>query len=137
MAHAIPALYRKEHPGDDAESLGADDFLPIFIFVLVNSKVEGMAAQAVIVESLCDPKKMMGEAGETNSEYALLPTSTLLKLYHIGNKSETVFCRLLLRAEGAFRNYPNRPEIDFAFSKRQAPRVGKYCPSLGLSCGQR
>lgn len=63
VAHAIPALYRVEHPVENAESLGADDFLPIFIYVLVNSKVEGVAAQSLILETLCDPKKMIGEAG--------------------------------------------------------------------------
>ena len=63
VAHAIPALYRLEHQEEDVESLGADDFLPIFIFVLVNSGVERVAAQALVVETLCDPKRMMGEAG--------------------------------------------------------------------------
>ncbi|CBJ25693.1 conserved unknown protein [Ectocarpus siliculosus] len=63
VAHDIPALHRVEHPGDNASSLGADDFLPIFIYVLVNSRVENLAAQSVILETLCDPKKMMGEAG--------------------------------------------------------------------------
>lgn len=63
VAHAIPALYKAEHPGDNANNLGADDFLPIFIFVLVNSKVEAVAAQSLVLETLCDPKKMMGEAG--------------------------------------------------------------------------
>lgn len=65
VAHDIPALHRVEHPGDNASSLGADDFLPIFIYVLVNSSVENLAAQSVILETLCDPKKMMGEAGES------------------------------------------------------------------------
>lgn len=64
VAHAIPALHRAEHKGEDASSLGADDFLPIFMYVLVNSNVEDLAAQAVILETLCDPKKLMGEAGE-------------------------------------------------------------------------
>ncbi|CAN0501394.1 unnamed protein product [Laminaria digitata] len=66
VAHDIPALYQAEHSGEKADHLGADDFLPIFIFVLVNSKVEGLAAQSAVLEALCDPKKMMGEAGEAN-----------------------------------------------------------------------
>lgn len=65
VAHAIPALYRLEHPGDDAESLGADDFLPIFIFILVNSRIDRVAGQSLILETLCDPKRIMGEAGES------------------------------------------------------------------------
>lgn len=65
VAHDIPALHRKEHPGDGASGLGADDFLPIFIYVLVNSGVEGLAVQSVVLETLCDPKKMMGEAGQS------------------------------------------------------------------------
>lgn len=64
VAHDIPALHRKEHPGDGANGLGADDFLPIFIYVLVNSRVEDLAVQSVVLETLCDPKKMMGEAGQ-------------------------------------------------------------------------
>ncbi|CAM9306125.1 unnamed protein product [Hapterophycus canaliculatus] len=63
VAHDIPALHRTEHPGDRSNSLGADDFLPIFIYVLVNSGVKDLAAQCVVLERLCDPKKMMGEAG--------------------------------------------------------------------------
>lgn len=64
VAHGIPALYHAEHPGDGSSQLGADDFLPIFIYVFVNSEVEGMVSLAVVLETLCDPKKMMGEAGE-------------------------------------------------------------------------
>lgn len=64
VAHDIPALYLAEHSGEKADHLGADDFLPIFIFVLVNSRVEGLAVQSAVLEALCDPKKMMGEAGE-------------------------------------------------------------------------
>lgn len=64
VAHDIPALHRAEHPGDRSNSLGADDFLPIFIYVLVNSGVKDLAAQCVVLERLCDPKKMMGEAGQ-------------------------------------------------------------------------
>lgn len=63
VAHDIPALYLAEHTGDNATNLGADDFLPIFIYVLVNAKVERLAAQSAVLEALCDPKKMMGEAG--------------------------------------------------------------------------
>lgn len=64
VAHDIPALHRAEHPGDRSNSLGADDFLPIFIYVLVNSGVKDLAAQCLVLERLCDPKKMMGEAGK-------------------------------------------------------------------------
>lgn len=63
VAHDIPALHRVEHPGKDADNLGADDFLPIFIYVLANSNVDGLAAQSLVVETLCDPKRLMGEAG--------------------------------------------------------------------------
>ncbi len=65
VAHDIPALHRMEHPGDTASNLGADDFLPIFIYVLVNSRVEDLAVQSLVLETLCDPKKMMGEAGRS------------------------------------------------------------------------
>lgn len=77
VAHAIPALHRTEHPGDSADSLGADDFLPIFIYALVNSGVEGMAAQSAVVEALCDPKKMIGEAGDVFS-FSRIPSRRFL-----------------------------------------------------------
>lgn len=68
VAHAIPALYRAEHPADESRQLGADDFLPIFIYVLVNSGVEGVASLSLVLETLCDPKKMIGEAGRSIGE---------------------------------------------------------------------
>lgn len=68
VAHAIPALYRAEHPGDESRQLGADDFLPIFIYVLVNSGVERVASLSLVLETLCDPKKMIGEAGRLFGE---------------------------------------------------------------------
>lgn len=63
VAHAIPALYRAEHPDERSRQLGADDFLPIFIYVLVNSRMERVVALTLVLETLCDPKKIMGEAG--------------------------------------------------------------------------
>lgn len=77
VAHDIPALHRMEHPGDSTTGLGADDFLPIFIYVLVNSTVENFAAQSAVIEALCDPKKMMGEAG-VRACVALFVASTAL-----------------------------------------------------------
>lgn len=65
VAHAIPALYRLEHPGNDTEGLGTDDLLPIFIFILVNSRIERVNGQSLILEALCDPKRKTGETGES------------------------------------------------------------------------
>eukprot|EP00903_Cladosiphon_okamuranus_P005644 g5610.t1 len=81
VAHDIPALHRKEHPGDGANGLGADDFLPIFIYVLVNSGVEDLAVQSVVLETLCDPKKMMGEAGFCDWGTGLLTVTPAAPVY--------------------------------------------------------
>mmetsp|Transcript_11470 Transcript_11470/g.14308 ORF Transcript_11470/g.14308 Transcript_11470/m.14308 type:complete len:216 (+) Transcript_11470:222-869(+) len=61
-AKEIPALYRVEHPGTDTH-LGADDFLPIFIYVLVNAKVPDLLHLQHVLCTLCDPDKRLSETG--------------------------------------------------------------------------
>ncbi|CAM9571291.1 unnamed protein product [Phaeothamnion confervicola] len=69
-AHEIPALFQREHPRGESvgphgrlRPLGADSFLPIFIFVLVNSDLPDVATTAKLLEELCDPTKRLGETG--------------------------------------------------------------------------
>jgi len=50
-------------PGKACCSLGADDFLPIFIFCVVRAELERPCALAVLLTSLCQASKMIGETG--------------------------------------------------------------------------
>jgi len=47
----------------DASLLGADDFLPIFIFCVVKAGIDRPNALAALLRSLCDPSKLTGEIG--------------------------------------------------------------------------
>jgi len=61
-AKEIPALYLVEHPGTE-KHLGADDFLPIFIYVLINANIPNLLHLQKILCSLCDPDKRLSETG--------------------------------------------------------------------------
>lgn len=43
--------------------LGADDFLPIFIYVVSQSEVEELSLIQEIMCQLCDPNRRLSEAG--------------------------------------------------------------------------
>jgi hypothetical protein len=43
--------------------LGADDFLPIFIYCVVQAEIERPCALCVLLRTLCDPVNRMGEIG--------------------------------------------------------------------------
>ena len=58
----IPALYEQEHPGNP-EHLGADEFLPIFIYILVQARIPKLLALNEELQSLVDPDQKMGETG--------------------------------------------------------------------------
>ena len=45
------------------KTLGADDFLPIFIFCFVKAKIERPQALCALLQTMCDPAKMNGETG--------------------------------------------------------------------------
>ena len=61
-AKEIPQLYRIEHPGT-GDHLGADDFLPIFIYILVNADIPNLAYLQKVLCTLCDPDKRLSETG--------------------------------------------------------------------------
>lgn len=46
-----------------ALSLGADDFLPIFIFCVLQADMERPCALCILLRTLCDPLNRMGEIG--------------------------------------------------------------------------
>ena len=45
------------------KALGADDFLPIFIFCFVQAKIERPSALCELLSVMCDPARMNGEVG--------------------------------------------------------------------------
>ena len=75
-AKEIPALYVREHPhcvsarGVVEKHLGADDFLPIFIYVLVNADIHELAYLNCVLTALCDPDKRLSETGCESSARA-------------------------------------------------------------------
>jgi hypothetical protein len=61
-AKEIPDVFTREHPGAD-QPLGADDFLPIFIYVLARAQIPELLALNEELQALCDPDKRMSETG--------------------------------------------------------------------------
>ena len=61
-AKYIPLLFMREHP-KAAAPLGADEFLPIFIYVLVKAQLPHMLALNEELQALCDPDKRLSESG--------------------------------------------------------------------------
>ena len=62
VAKAIPLVFTEEHPGSE-KLLGADEFLPIFIYVLVKSKIVDLLALNEELQAFCDPDKKLSETG--------------------------------------------------------------------------
>jgi hypothetical protein len=61
-AKEIPDLFISEHVGTD-KPLGADEFLPIFIYVLVRAEIPDLLALNEELQALCDPDKRLSETG--------------------------------------------------------------------------
>jgi hypothetical protein len=62
MSRGIFHLYRAEHP-DATKALGADDLLPIFIYVMVQAKIPNLVSLLYTLQYLCAEDKRMSEAG--------------------------------------------------------------------------
>ena len=64
-AKEIPIHFVREHPSsiEDNTSLGADDFLPIFIYVIAKAQIPDLLALSEELQALCDPDKRMSETG--------------------------------------------------------------------------
>lgn len=60
-AREISKLYSQEH--GNRSTLGADDFLPIFIFCVVRADIERPCALGVLLRTLCDKMNRIGEIG--------------------------------------------------------------------------
>lgn len=61
-AKEIPDLFIAEHQGTD-KPLGADEFLPIFIYILVRAEIPELLALNEELQALCDPDKRLSETG--------------------------------------------------------------------------
>ena len=61
-AKEIPDVYATEHPSNP-DHLGADEFLPIFIYVLVQARIPNLLALNAEMQALVDPEKRVGESG--------------------------------------------------------------------------
>lgn len=58
-AKEIPATYLRENPANATQAhLGADDFFPIFIYVLMQSGIRELAKLKCLLSTLCDPGKV-------------------------------------------------------------------------------
>jgi hypothetical protein len=62
VAKEIPNLYQAEHP-EAEKPLGADDILPIFVYVIVKAQVPSLLALNQEMQSLCDPDNKLSETG--------------------------------------------------------------------------
>jgi hypothetical protein len=61
-AKSVPKVFSREHPTYQ-KPLGADDFLPIFIYILVHVTIPNLLALNVELQNLCDREKRMSEVG--------------------------------------------------------------------------
>jgi hypothetical protein len=61
-AKLIPTIYSAEHPLE-TKPLGADEFLPIFIYILIKSKISNLLSLYNEISYLCDPDKVISETG--------------------------------------------------------------------------
>eukprot|EP01041_Mallomonas_annulata_P000784 gene784-1511_t len=62
VAAEIPRLFQMEHPSDE-RPLGADEFLPVFIFVLVRARIAGLLSLKEQLLTFCDPELRISEMG--------------------------------------------------------------------------
>jgi hypothetical protein len=58
----IPKVFMREHPTSE-KPLGADEFLPIFIYVLVKAQLSNLLSLNEELQALCDPDKRLSETG--------------------------------------------------------------------------
>lgn len=61
-SRSIFVLYRKEHP-EASSALGADEILPIYIYVLTQAQIKNLILMNYELQMLCDEDKRMSEAG--------------------------------------------------------------------------
>ena len=60
-AREVPVVFAAEHKGEEA--LGGDDFLPIFVYVVVQAGIPDLKFLQTLLTTLCDPDKRLSETG--------------------------------------------------------------------------
>ena len=60
-AREVPVVFAAEHGGE--EVLGGDDFLPIFVYVVVQAGIPDLRFLQTVLSALCDPDKRLSETG--------------------------------------------------------------------------
>ena len=67
VCRLIPTLHAQEHAKDEEDSIviGADAFLPIFIYVLVRASLPNLLALHEEMLVFVDPESKMGEGATT------------------------------------------------------------------------
>jgi hypothetical protein len=60
-AREVPVVFAAEHKGE--EVLGGDDFLPIFVYVVVQAGIPDLKFLQTVLSALCDPDKRLSETG--------------------------------------------------------------------------
>ena len=60
-AREVPVVFAAEHKGE--EVLGGDDFLPIFVYVVVQAGIPDLRYLQTVLSALCDPDKRLSETG--------------------------------------------------------------------------
>ena len=60
-AREVPIIFAAEHGGE--EVLGGDDFLPIFVYVVVQAGIPDLRYLQTVLSALCDPDKRLSETG--------------------------------------------------------------------------
>lgn len=68
-AKAIAHVRAEEHVDSESNSLGADDFLPIFIYCFVQSKIERPCALCALLRHFAESSQQIGEVGYYLSSY--------------------------------------------------------------------
>ncbi|KDO27983.1 hypothetical protein SPRG_07260 [Saprolegnia parasitica CBS 223.65] len=66
-AMLVHIVYQEEHDGADV--LSGDDFLPVFIYVIVQSRLGTPVALLQALNVLCDPEKRIGQNGYYLASY--------------------------------------------------------------------
>mmetsp|Transcript_37773 Transcript_37773/g.87947 ORF Transcript_37773/g.87947 Transcript_37773/m.87947 type:complete len:871 (-) Transcript_37773:497-3109(-) len=72
-AQEVTILYQEEHGREVQQedggtestvpTLGADEFLPIFIYCVIQAELERPCALCILLRTLCEPSKIIGETG--------------------------------------------------------------------------
>lgn len=102
----IPLLHQREYPNSTA-SIGADEFLPMFIFILVRAKIPCLLALNEELQALCDPEKRISEIGYYLATFAAA-------IQHIQEYDESAGLDFFIQKLGA-----SNPQVSFDYNSHE------------------